>query len=184
LGRVYDPCNADTSIGEWNRWWAEPTNPTLPLDPNLSYEALAGRSVARVGQIYGDSAGGTGYDIARLDLPVDPETQLKWFQYVRIDDAPGGGAPEIDAVAAVSSPGDEKHPQPVGDVNGDWRVDAEDVAIVIELLGVVIDSPDDPAAVADLDGNRIVDEADLEIVLANLGTIGWGPPAEFSHDDD
>ena len=69
LGRVYDPCHADASIGEWNLWWAEPTNPTLPVDPNLSFETLAGRSVARVAQTYGDSAGGTGYDIARLDLP-------------------------------------------------------------------------------------------------------------------
>ncbi len=174
LGRVYDPCNADTSIGEWNRWWAEPTNPTLPLDTTLSFEALAGRSVARVAQIYGDSAGGTGYDIARLDLPVDPETQRKWFQYVRIDDAPGGGGTEIDAVADVSCPGDYRHPAPVGDVNGDWRVDERDAAIVTEHLGVEITSPDDPAAAADLNGDGIVDEADLEIVLENTGTIGWG----------
>ncbi len=73
LGRVYDPCHADASIGEWNLWWAEPANPTLPVDPNLSFQALAGRSVARVAQTYGDSAGGTGYDIARLDLPLDPD---------------------------------------------------------------------------------------------------------------
>jgi len=173
LGRVYDPCNADTSIGEWNRWWAEPTNPTLPLDPSLSFEALAGRSVARVAQIYGDSAGGTGYDIARLELPVDPETQRKWFQHVRIDDAPGGGGTEIDAVADVSCPGDYKHPAPIGDVNGDWRVDESDATIVTEHLGAEITGPDDPAA-ADLNGDGIVDEADLEIVLENTGTNGWG----------
>jgi len=173
LGRVYDPCNADTSIGEWNRWWAEPTNPTLPLDPSLSFEALAGRSVARVAQIYGDSAGGTGYDIARLELPVDPETQRKWFQHVRIDDAPGGGGTEIDAVADVSCPGDYKHPAPVGDVNGDWRVDESDATIVTEHLGAEITGPNDPAA-ADLNGDGIVDEADLEIVRENTGTIGWG----------
>lgn len=175
LGRVYDPSHADTSIGEWNHWWAEPTNPTLPVDPQLSFEALAGRSVARVAQTYGDSAGGTGYDIARLDLPVDPETGRKWFRYVRIDDAPGGGAPEIDAVADVSCPGDYKHPAPVGDVNGDWRVDATDEALVTEQLGVEITQADDPAAAADLNGDGRVNEADLAIVRTNTGTIAWGP---------
>jgi hypothetical protein len=174
LGRVYDPCHADASIGEWNLWWAEPANPTLPVDPNLSFEMLAGRSVARVAQTYGDSAGGTGYDIARLDLPVDPQTQRKWFLYVRIDDAPGGGAPEIDAVADVSCPGDHKHPAPIGDVNADWRVEETDAAIVTEWLGVEITDPDDPAAKADVSGDGRVDEADLEIVQANIGTIAWG----------
>ncbi len=174
LGRVYDPCHADASIGEWNLWWAEPANPTLPVDPNLSFEALAGRSVARVAQTYGDSAGGTGYDIARLDLPLDLQTQRKWFRYVRIDDAPGGGAPEIDAVADVSCPGDYKHPAPLGDVNGDWRVDATDEAIVTEHLGVEIAHDNDPTAVADFNADGRVDEADLEIVQANIGTIAWG----------
>ncbi len=106
LGRVYDPDHADASLGDWNQWWAEPTNPTLPLDPSLSCASFDGMSVARVAQTYGDSAGGTGYDVARLDLPVDPDTGLKWFKYVRIDDAPGGGSPEVDAVADVSCLGD------------------------------------------------------------------------------
>jgi hypothetical protein len=106
LGRVYDPCNAEASLGDWNLWWAEPTNPTLPLDPSLSYASFDGMSVARIAETYGDSAGGTGYDLGKLDLPADPDTGLKWFQYVRIDDATGSGAPEIDAIADVSCPGD------------------------------------------------------------------------------
>lgn len=114
LGRVYDPDHADTSLGDWNQWWAEPTNPTLPLDPSLSYASFDGMSVARIAETYGDSAGGVGYDLARLDLPVDPDTGLKWFQYVRIDDAPGSGSPEVDAVADVSCPGDYKTPVPAG----------------------------------------------------------------------
>ncbi|MDI9431967.1 MAG: hypothetical protein QM570_09625 [Planctomycetota bacterium] len=112
LGRVYDPNNPDASLGAWNEWWAEPTNPTLPLDPSLSYVSLGGMSVARIAETYGDSAGGVGYDLARLDLPADPDTGLKWFQYVRIDDAPGGGSPEVDAVADVSCPGDYRTPAP------------------------------------------------------------------------
>ncbi len=117
LGRVYDPDHADTSLGDWNQWWAEPTNPTLPLDPSLSYASFGGMSVARIAETYGDSAGGVGYDLARLDLPLDPDTGLKWFKYVRIDDAPGGGSPEVDAVADVSCPGDYKTPASVENQN-------------------------------------------------------------------
>ncbi|MBP7050628.1 MAG: hypothetical protein KBE65_06410 [Phycisphaerae bacterium] len=175
LGRVYDPCHVDTSVGETNLWWAEATNPTLPLDPNLTLADLTGHSVARVAQIYGDSAGGTGYDIARLDLPVDPDTQLKWFKYVRIDDVLGhaGINPEIDAVADVSCPGDYRHSAPVGDVNGDFRVDQKDVDIVNANLGKSVSDPAVPAA-ADLNADGTVDETDLGIVNSNLGTIAWG----------
>ncbi|MEN6426805.1 MAG: dockerin type I domain-containing protein [Phycisphaerales bacterium] len=173
LGRVCDPCNVDASLGDTNLWWAEPTNPTLPLDPAVSGATLSGRSVARVAQTYGDSAGGTGYDIARLDLPVDPNTQLKWFQYIRIDDAAAGGEPEIDAVADVSCPGDYRHPAPLGDVNGDFRVDEKDLDIVIANQGKSISDPEVPPA-ADLDANGIVDEADRTIVESNMGAIVWG----------
>jgi len=174
LGRVYDPCNVDASLGETNLWWAEPTNPTLPLDPAVSVKTLSGRSVARVAQTYGDSAGGTGYDLARLDLPVDPNTRLKWFTYIRIDDAAAGGEPEIDAVADVSCPGDYRHPAPLGDVNGDFRVDDEDVAVVAGCQGVSVSGPDDPAAAADLNADGVIDAADLEIVQNHLGTVAWG----------
>ncbi len=169
LGRVYDPCHADTTLGNWNQWWAEPTNPTLPLDPFLSYASFGGMSVARIVETYGDSAGGTGYDLARLDLPVDPNTGSKWFQYVRIDDAPGGGSPEIDAIADVSCPGDYKHPRPVGDLNGDYRVDQDDIAIVEAALG----QTSDEAPAADLNGDGTVDQQDLDRVTADLGTCAW-----------
>lgn len=176
LGRVYDtdPCYVDTTLGDWNQWWAEPTNPTLPLDPSLSYASLDDMSIARIAETYGDSAGGTGYDLAKLDLPVDPNTGLKWFKYIRIDDAPGGGSPEIDAVADVSCPGDYKHPQPAADLNDDYQVDADDVAIVEEYLGQTIADPGDPAAVADLNGDGVVDQDDLDIVAAALGASAWG----------
>jgi len=174
LGRVYDPDHADASLGAWNQWWAEPTNPTLPLDPALSYAALGGQSVARVAQTYGDSAGGAGYDLAKLDIPADPNTGLKWFQYIRIDDAPGGGSPEIDAVADVSCPGDYKHPAPLGDLNGDFRVDIEDAVLIAEHWDAVIADPDDPAARADANNDAVVDEKDLALVLDHLGECTWG----------
>ena len=109
LGRVYDPNCPDPNMGTWNAYWAEPTNPTLPLNPSLSYASFSGWTVARVVQTYGYSAGGTAYDINRLSLPVDSVTGLKWFKYVRIDDAPGKGTVEIDAVSDVSCPGDYRH---------------------------------------------------------------------------
>ncbi|MBN2315553.1 MAG: hypothetical protein JXM79_16615 [Sedimentisphaerales bacterium] len=169
LGRVYDPCYADTSLGDWNRWWAEPTNPTLPLDPSLTYASLDGMSIARISETYGDSAGGVGYDLARLDLPADPDTGMKWFQYIRIDDAPGGGSTEIDAVADVSCPGDYQHPKPVGDLNGDYQVNEDDVAIVEGYMDQTVTDSSNPAAVADINGDGNVDQTDLDTVIANLG---------------
>ncbi len=178
LGRVHDPCYADVSLGDWNHWWAEPTNPTLPLDPSLSYASFDGMSVARIAETYGDSAGGIGFDLAHLDLPVDPDTGLKWFRYIRIDDAPGAGSPEIDAVADVSCPGDYQHPKPAGDLNGDYRVDQDDVAIVEGYMDQTVTDPSDPAAVADLNGDGIVDQADLDTVTANVGACAWGCSTE------
>lgn len=131
LGRVYDPENPDASIGAWNQWWSHPTNPTLPLDPSLNWASFAGWTVADIVSAYGYSAGGTGFDISRLDLPADPATGLKWFQYVRIDDIAGDGyTAEIDAVSAVTSCGDYKHPFPAADWNKDCRVDLRDAAIL------------------------------------------------------
>jgi len=131
LGRVYDPDNPDTTIGSWNQWWSHPTNPTLPVGPNLTFASFAGNTVAQICQTYGYSAGGTGFDINRLALPVDLMTGLKWFQYIRIDDIAGDGSTaEVDAVSAVTSCGDYKHPFPIGDWSKDCRVDLNDMAIL------------------------------------------------------
>jgi len=94
LGRVYDPLNPDVSIGSWNAWWGEPTDPTLPLDPALTAGDFAGWTVAEIAAAYGGSAGGTGFDLANVGLD--------WIRYVRIENAELGGTPEIDAVADVS----------------------------------------------------------------------------------
>ncbi|MCH7919961.1 MAG: hypothetical protein IIC50_18480 [Planctomycetes bacterium] len=169
LGRVYNPADPDGSLGPWNQWWSEPTNPTLPLDPGLSFASFAGKSVARIAETYGDSAGGTGFDIGRLDLPADPDTGKKWFSYVRIDDGAGAGSPEIDAVSDVSAPGDYKHPAPLGDVNGDFCVDIRDAALVAEFWGT--DTTD-----VDVNGDGLVDILDLGLVLDLLGSCTWGSP--------
>ena len=176
LGRVYntDPCYIDTTLGSWNQWWAEETNPTLPLNPEFTYKSFDGMSIARIAQTYGDSAGGTGFDLARLDLPVDPNTGLKWFSYIRIDDIKDGNPSEIDAVADVSCPGDYRHQAPIGDLNGDYCVDDKDIAIAESYLGQEITSPEDEAAIADLNGDDIVNQDDIDIITANLGNCTWG----------
>jgi len=95
LGRVYDSADPDVSIGSWNRWWGQPTDPTLPLDPSITQDSLADQSIASIAQLYGVSAGGTGLDIGQLGLP--------WVQYVRIDNPDGSNAtPDIDAFADVA----------------------------------------------------------------------------------
>jgi hypothetical protein len=100
LGRVYDQNHPDANIGSWNLWWSCPTNPTLPIDPLLCFQSFGGKTVSQICQVYGSSAGGTGFDIGRLSLPVDQNSGLKWFQYVRIDSS-SYNTPEIDAVSDV-----------------------------------------------------------------------------------
>jgi hypothetical protein len=120
LGRVYDPENPDTSIGLWNQWWGEPTDPTLPLDPAITASDMVNKNLAEIAMMYGKSAGGNGYDLA--------ESGLAWIQYIRIE--ANGGGPDIDAVADVSACGDYKHPFPDGDVNKDCTVDMADFAMM------------------------------------------------------
>jgi hypothetical protein len=112
-------------------------------------------------------------------LPVDPNTGLKWFQYIRIDDKKDGSTTEIDAVADVSCPGDYRHPAPTGDMNADYRVDDEDIAIAEGYLGHEITGPDDEAAIADLNNNGIVNQDDIDIISANLGICTWGWTTEY-----
>lgn len=95
LGRVYDPSNPDRSIGEWNSWWGQPTDPTRPLDPALGMSSFVGKSVAEVAALYGESAGGTGFDIGELGL--------EWIEYVRVENPLNSGVtPEIDAISDVA----------------------------------------------------------------------------------
>ncbi|MHC4292100.1 MAG: hypothetical protein ACYS8S_02650 [Planctomycetota bacterium] len=125
LGRIYDDQTPD--------YWADATDPTFPFDPNVTREDFKSKTVAQVCSYYGQSAGGTGFDLAMLNLPIDPITGRKWIQYIRIDNPRDEGAtPEIDAVSDVSACGDWKHPFPLGDLNSDCRVDLADFALFAE----------------------------------------------------
>lgn len=109
LARVYAPANPDTSVYEGNAFWGEPTNPCFPVDPAITMEDCLGLTFAEICRRYNGSAGGRGFDISALDLPVNAKGR-KWFRYVRIasaelenedgDTLPS--TPEVDAVADVA----------------------------------------------------------------------------------
>jgi len=158
LGRVYDPNNPDTSIGQWNLWWGGPTDPTLPLDPTLTAAQIAGMTVAGAAQTYGCSAGGGGFDLA--------ESGMDWIEYIRIE-GNENVTPEIDAVADVVCCGDYKHPFPIGDIDTDCRVGYEDLALLCQYWLVEISGPQDPAKAADVYEDNIINFQDLSLVSRN-----------------
>jgi len=160
LGRMYDPNNAVDAYTGWdNQWWAEVTNPTVPLDPNLTAEDFVGKTIAQVCEIYGRSAGGTGFDLHDLApqdyaaLAEDQQTGRKWIQYVKVEYT--GSIlyeTEVDAVADVSCCGDYRHPFVGGDFNHDCRVNFTDFAGL---------------------ASRWVDENGLFALAANWLTCNW-----------
>ena len=181
LGRVYsyDPIYADPNLitdpntGRLNQWWAEPTNPTLPVDPDLGFSSFGGYTLARICNVYGSSAGGTGYDIGKLNLPVDPDTGLKWIKYVRVDDKFSGGNAEIDAFADVSACGDYKHPFPMADFTQDCIVNLYDFAF---FAGYWLDDFSDPeshAYIVDLEVDDTIDLSDLLLVAEEWLDCTW-----------
>lgn len=116
LGYQYDPAKADPRLFDGNRYWGPAAWATRPVDPKIGFADFAGLTLAEVCQRYNGSAGGTGYDISALDLPVNAAGR-KWFRYVRISgrfgkkyDAETGewegdfgySEPEVDAVADVA----------------------------------------------------------------------------------
>ena len=81
---------------------------TKPVNPNADFADCAYKTLTQVCNAYNGSAGGTGYDISRLDLPRDAKGR-RYFRYVRISSAfvenEGDGGyttPDIDAVADVA----------------------------------------------------------------------------------
>lgn len=58
---------------------------TRPVDPALTKEDFAGKTVADAIDLYKGSGGGTAFDLADLaDLPADPITGRKWARYVKV----------------------------------------------------------------------------------------------------
>lgn len=152
LGRVFDPENPDPSLGDWNEWWGLPTDPTKPLDPEITPADLSGLTVAEAALLYDGAAGGTGFDLSELGLD--------WIQYVRIEEV-GMGIPEIDAVADVAA---SSGAGALGaDLDGDGTVGVPDLILLLGSWGVC------PCCPADLDGNGVVRVPDLIILLGSWG---------------
>ena len=161
LGRTYDPNNAVDAYPNWdNQWWAGVTNPTIPLDPNLTSADFVGKTIAEVCTIYGQSAGGTGFDLQDLALQdfaalaVDEQTGRKWIQYVKVEYT--GSTlyeTEVDAVADVSCCGDYRHPYLGGDFNLDCRINFLDFVIL---------------------ASRWIDEDGLGALATNWLMCNWG----------
>ncbi len=164
LGRIFDPNNADTSIGAWNQWWAEATDATFPIDPNITSADLLGLTVAEAAQLYGDSAGGTGFDLA--------DVGLAWIQYVKFT-AGEYLTPEIDAVADVSACGDYKHPYPEGDIDQDCIVDIYDILLLAENWLRICEGEETVAGVGDIYQDCRVDILDFAKVAAGWLDCSW-----------
>jgi len=172
LGRVYDLNNPDVNAFAGNLYWGRATNPTLPMDPNLYYDDYHNKTMAQICTFYyGESAGGRGFDIDKLDLPADPNTGLKWIRYVRIDNpADSGHTPEIDAVADVSGCGDWKHPFPDGDISENCTVGYEDIEMLSQYWLCETSGLGNAAKSADIfeDEDNTVNLADWAILTKNF----------------
>jgi hypothetical protein len=174
LGRVYDPDNPHQPDPNWswNEWWGHPTNPTYPVDPSIEPADWSGWTVAEMSAAYKGSAGGAGLDLQDLDpadygqLAIDPETGMKWIQYVRIEDPKDengdyfGVSTEVDAVADVFA-------RRTGDVNLDGIVGPDDLGILLENY---LQHPGvDWWEHGDFNDDGLVDPADLSALLSNYG---------------
>jgi len=149
---------------QWNQWWGDPTDPTLPLDPNITSYDLLGLTVAEAAQLYGESAGGTGFDLA--DVGVD------WIQYVKFtgDDYK---PPEVDAVADVLACGDYKHPFPDGDINQDCRINIEDISLLAQNWLRECQGDETYLEVGDVHEDCSIDMLDFAVVASTWLDCSW-----------
>lgn len=86
--------------------WGAETDPTLPPDPSLTLNDLAGMNLADLCIRYRGGAGGTGFNLDDLSIP-EGETPPDEFHYVKISvpddgDATTNRRTEIDAVTVVA----------------------------------------------------------------------------------
>jgi hypothetical protein len=159
LGRVFDPAAPDHSLGAWNLWWGQPTDPRVAPNPAITAARLSGLTVAQSARLYGVSAGGVGFDLASVGL----DSAL----YVKIDNPVGSGiSPDIDAVAIV----DPAAAQPDPRLDDDLDVDADDLAVFRACVtGAAMGPPSAGCRQADLDNDGDVDQSDFGLLQRCLG---------------
>jgi len=100
---------APTQAYAWdyiNHTWGPQMDFTMPLDPSVTKTSFEARQVdggsyplsaAEAIDLYKGSGGGTAFDLAGLDLPVNASGR-KWIRYIKF----AGSGEEIDAVSRVS----------------------------------------------------------------------------------
>jgi len=123
-----------------------PTDPALPIDPQVNAESIAGLSWPELLTVYGNAAGGTGIDLADVGIASIRFIRIR----VAIDAA---SVPEIDAVVAVRAP------RAPADFNSDGRVDGSDLGVLLGAWGICSD------CWADMDHDGEVGGSDLGILL-------------------
>ena len=95
---VWDPDLYDST---GNGWTTTENDYTLPVDPDLDMtDFYSGISSYEAMLLYGDSAGGTGFDLSDLEEKYD--ITLDWIQYVKLEGTTDSLSGEIDAIADVS----------------------------------------------------------------------------------
>jgi len=162
-----------------NHCWGKELAWTKPVDPNLKVSDFDGLSVAEAIDLYDGSAGGTGFDLEKLDpndyeaLRPDANSGRRWIRYIKVQ---SGDLGEIDGFADVSCCGDYRHRRPVGDINGDCRVDYEDLEILCGYWLDKVSSAADPAVKADIykGPEDTVNFRDLALLTANWQKCSWG----------
>ena len=208
LGRVYDTNNPtatmtrfdstsaplqDVDVSDWNAWWGGATDPTIPVDPDLTPLHLQGLTIAQIAERYRGSAGGTPFSIGQIaELAPDPDNGMKWIQYVRVT-VSESIAPEVDAIADVSPAmpmdlwrngnfGWTEDPALEAD---EADPDGDTVANFVEYaLGRDPRVPDDPTPLFDMKQYRASDNVD---VLGFTFTVNPGAhdvPAHIIRSDD
>ena len=139
-----------TNAYEWDRAvhdWGDRLDFTTPVDPWLGVSDFAGRSAADAIELYGCSAGGTGYDLA--------ESGYSSISYVYLT-AIGG---EVDALADVFPS--------LGDFDRDGDVDLLDFSRFANCLGDVSGNNLRCACRnGDFDGTGIIELADYAQMLS------------------
>jgi hypothetical protein len=166
-----------TNAFAWDRDandWGEEQDWLKPVGPNLSLADFDGLTAADAIDLYGGSAGGTGFDLQDLApedyaaLAEDANSGRKWIQYIKVEYLPGASyAGEIDGFADAAGCGDYKNPHPVGDIDRNCSVDYVDLAVVCGYWLRVITEPNRPAAAADVYEDGIVNLRDFAIVAGN-----------------
>jgi len=156
----------DSTADAWDT--NAPTDFERPADPSLTHADFAGLTVTQALSLYGESGGGTGFDLA--DTPFQ---SIRYVRFEGLDPAitlePDPG--EIDAVVDVRA-------DIAGDTDRDGDVDPIDLQTLADNWGQT------PRAweAGDFNADEVVDALDLDLMRLNwlVGASGSSPQPSFA----